>query len=730
MKGAIRMGEKQLPELYPGWKTVRKIGAGSFGTVYEIERDLFGRIEKAALKCIAIPQNDSDVEEMYSNGYDDASITAHFENYLSNIVREYSLMAEMKGHTNVVYCDDIRYVPREGGIGWDITIKMELLTPLIRALGADFGEEQVIRLGKDICRALVLCQDRDIIHRDIKPQNIFVSKTGDYKLGDFGIAKTVERTTGGTKIGTYSYMAPEVYHSKPYGSSADLYSLGLVMYWLLNERRLPFLPLPPKCPTYEETETARHRRFMGEKLPAPKNGCEELKKIVLKACAFDPKERYASAQEMLEALNGLTTVQEELVPAPEEPASPVRIESEDDRTMGLFFTLKSEPKSEPKPELKPEPKPTSKIDLKIEPKPELKLEPKLASKPVPKPESKLEPKPERKPEPVTERRPQTLQQKKPIWLFCAGAVLLVGIVMFLCVHIWSEPTCEKPAICKLCGKSSGDALGHFWTDATCTDPYRCTRCGYTNGEPYGHLWTDGVCAICGAGANGDFDEQEHLSMPDREPSDATDWEKNLLKFSNPSSPYVYDTDILKNSVKSVRFLNSLEAMPDNAVDVSQGGDGSVMLWAESDGHYFHLYFGANGGINAKDACCKLFIQYTSLEKIDFGGNFRTDEVQDMSYMFSGCEQLLALNLSSFQTSEVRDMREMFYHCSSLETVDLSSFDTRNVQYMGRMFNGCEKLLEVDLSSFDTSNLTYRWSQDDIFHNCPAGDEWMHLLPKH
>lgn len=483
------MEEKQLPELYPGWKTVRKLGAGSFGTVYEIERDLFGRIEKAALKCITIPQNDSDVEEMYSNGYDDASITAHFENYLSNIVREYSLMAEMKGHTNVVYCDDIRYVPREEGVGWDITIKMELLTPLLRFLGPDFGEEQVVRLGSDICRALVLCRDRDIVHRDIKPQNIFVSKTGDYKLGDFGIAKTVERTTGGTKIGTYSYMAPEVYHSKPYGSGADIYSLGLVMYWLLNERRLPFLPLPPKSPTYDETETARHRRFIGEKLPEPKNGSEALKRIVLKACAFDPKERYASAQEMLEALNGLTTVQEELVPAPEEPAPPVRMESEDDRTMGLFFTLKSEPKSEPKPEPMPEPKPEPKIDLKIESKPKLKLEP--------KPEPKAEPKPEPKPEPATERRTQTQQQKKPIWLLCAGAVLLVGIVMFLCVHIWSEPTCEEPATCKLCGKISGDALGHFWTDATCTDPYRCIKCGESNGEPWGHRWEDGVCSRCG-----------------------------------------------------------------------------------------------------------------------------------------------------------------------------------------------------------------------------------------
>ena len=84
---------------YPGWETVRLIGRGSFGAVYEIRRDVLGLTEKAALKHISIPQNQSDVEELYSSGYDETSITAHYESYLADIVREYQLMAEMKGHT-------------------------------------------------------------------------------------------------------------------------------------------------------------------------------------------------------------------------------------------------------------------------------------------------------------------------------------------------------------------------------------------------------------------------------------------------------------------------------------------------------------------------------------------------------------------------------------------------------------------------------------------------------
>jgi hypothetical protein len=299
------MEGKEAYPVYPGWETVRLIGRGSFGAVYEIQRTLFGKVEKAALKQISIPQDQSDVEELYSSGYDEASITAHYQSFLADIVKEYQMMVEMKGHTNVVNCDDIRYVQRDSGVGWDIYMKMELLTPMMKSLDLVADEKQVIKLGKDMASALVLCRHRNIIHRDIKPQNIFVSKDGDFKLGDFGIAKTAEKTSGGTKIGTYNYMAPEVYNNQPYGHEADIYSLGMVMYWLLNERRLPFYPDPPAVPKSSDMDRARLRRFQGEPIPAPLHGSPALQQIVLKACAFDPKDRYRSAEDMLRELDEL-----------------------------------------------------------------------------------------------------------------------------------------------------------------------------------------------------------------------------------------------------------------------------------------------------------------------------------------------------------------------------------------------------------------------------------------
>lgn len=292
-----------LYPVWPGWETVRIIGRGGYGAVYEIARcDCNGEIERAAMKVISIPQNPGVIETMYSEGYDTESITRTLEKYSNDIVSEYSIMRKLNGTANVVSCDDYRKVRHTDGFGWDIFIRMELLTPLTKALPEHVSEETVVKIALDLTSALELCSRFSIVHRDIKPQNIFVSDLGDYKLGDFGIAKTMERTMTGTIVGTYNYMAPEVFSSRPYGSAADIYSLGLVLYWLLNERRLPFLPLPPAALSAEEDEQARIRRLRGERIPAPKNGGAELRRIVLKACEFTPENRYRSAAEMHEDL--------------------------------------------------------------------------------------------------------------------------------------------------------------------------------------------------------------------------------------------------------------------------------------------------------------------------------------------------------------------------------------------------------------------------------------------
>ena len=284
---------------FPGWEVVRKIGEGSFGGVYEIHRTLpGGRVEKCALKKLAVPRNDGEIQELISQSFSTESITAHYKNQMGELVNEYSLTQELSSCKNVVGCYDVRFIQHDDGIGWDIYIRMELLNPLRQALSTEYQEATVLRLGLDMCNALLACQEHSIIHRDIKPENILVSDRGEFKLGDFGIAKVSERTGTGTMTGTMGYMAPEVANRQHYGPQADIYSLGMVLYWMMNRRTLPFLPYPPAIPSALQRQEAANRRLAGEAFPPPVNGSRELKAIVMKACAFSTDKRYQTVREL------------------------------------------------------------------------------------------------------------------------------------------------------------------------------------------------------------------------------------------------------------------------------------------------------------------------------------------------------------------------------------------------------------------------------------------------
>ena len=294
-----------------GWSITRLLGEGSYGRVFEIERAEFAQTYRAALKVITVPQSKAEIESILSEGMSTPQAEAYFHGIVEELMHEFSIMFKLKGTANVVSCEDLRVLEHPDGIGWDILIRMELLHPLLPYVYEHpMARRDIIRLGIDICKALELCQRYNIIHRDIKPENIFISDNGDYKLGDFGIARTIERTSSGlSKKGTYSYMAPEVYAGREYGFSVDTYSLGLVLYRMLNKNRGPFLPQPPEAITYDNREQALARRVSGEPLPRPFYGEGRLGEIVLKACAFDPKDRYSSPQQLRQELEAILYTQ-------------------------------------------------------------------------------------------------------------------------------------------------------------------------------------------------------------------------------------------------------------------------------------------------------------------------------------------------------------------------------------------------------------------------------------
>ena len=306
---------KRYEPFFGSWHIKRFIGAGSYGKVFEIERRDFDMVFTGALKAITIPADKSEYEQVLEAGMDREGASTYFRDYVQELNREIALMSRLKGHSNIVSYEDHQIIPHEDGIGWDILIRMELLKPINDALrqNKSFTRAEVIRLGTDLCRALEVCGQYNIIHRDIKPANIFISDTGDYKLGDFGVARIASASTGAsTRAGTVNYMAPEVFRGEKYTANVDIYSLGLVMYQLLNANRMPFYPPYPQPITFSAAEQARARRLAGEALPLPSGAQDALGQLVCKACAPDPAQRFASPLALRKALEALPQAQ----PAP------------------------------------------------------------------------------------------------------------------------------------------------------------------------------------------------------------------------------------------------------------------------------------------------------------------------------------------------------------------------------------------------------------------------------
>ena len=300
--------DKDVPvSVWPEWELIEKIGEGSFGKVYKAKRTERGRSFYSAIKIISIPASKGELDSVRSEMKNEQSTREYFRNLVEDCIQEIYTMEHFCGNSHVVSFEDFKVVEYLDEIGWDISIRMEYLTSFMDyCTGKELTEKEVIKLGCDLAMALIYCRKLNIIHRDVKPENIFVSRFGDFKLGDFGTAREQAHTMSNmSKKGTYSYMAPEIYKGEKYDSSIDIYSLGIVLYKLMNQNRLPFLSLDKQLITYRDKETALARRMAGEKMPAPVNASAAFSHIILKACAYEPGKRYRKPEDMLRDLEKL-----------------------------------------------------------------------------------------------------------------------------------------------------------------------------------------------------------------------------------------------------------------------------------------------------------------------------------------------------------------------------------------------------------------------------------------
>jgi class 3 adenylate cyclase len=218
--------------------------------------------------------------------------------------REAEAMGRLGDHPNVVTIHDI------GEEGSDLFLVSQYMSggdlagQLAQAEDRRLAIAEAVRIATDVARALEHAHAHNVVHRDIKPQNVWLAPDGTAKLGDFGLAMAADRsrlTQEGTMVGTVTYMPPEQGLGRSADARSDLYSLGTVMYEALCGVP-PFVggdaasiisqhvSMIPVAPSWHRPEVPR-----------------ALEQLVLKLLAKAPEERPQSASETREALEAITS---------------------------------------------------------------------------------------------------------------------------------------------------------------------------------------------------------------------------------------------------------------------------------------------------------------------------------------------------------------------------------------------------------------------------------------
>lgn len=290
----------KIQKIWPGYHVEGVLGQGGFGRVYKVSRESLGAKIFSAVKVVHIPPEPSQVEELISEGYDLVTVKNYFHDMVNDFLRENKAMEDLKGASNIVIIEDSYVEQEEDGIGWTIFIRMEYLESLKNLVKAyELNAEDIVTLGIDICNALIVCEQKSIVHRDIKPDNIFINEFGNFKLGDFGAARKMNHLkTSMTQIGTSMYMAPELFRGDKADNRVDIYSLGIMLYRFANYGRFPFMKPAPHPVNPGDREEALLVRLKGEAVPLPSGVPMQLGQIIAKACAFRPEDRYQSANEL------------------------------------------------------------------------------------------------------------------------------------------------------------------------------------------------------------------------------------------------------------------------------------------------------------------------------------------------------------------------------------------------------------------------------------------------
>jgi hypothetical protein len=225
---------------------------------------------------------------------------AHEEGFSQRFVREAKAIARLD-HPNILPVYDFG---QSDGLSY-IVMKYVTAGTLKDRLGKPLTAQESLGILQQIAAALDHAHDRGLLHRDVKPGNILIDESGWVYLSDFGLAKmvegSVELTDTGTGVGTPAYMSPEHGQGLKVDERTDVYSLGIVLYEMSTGR----------VPYEAETPMAVVVKHITSPLPLPRTINptipEPVERVILKALAKDPKDRFTRAGDMVKALEVAVT---------------------------------------------------------------------------------------------------------------------------------------------------------------------------------------------------------------------------------------------------------------------------------------------------------------------------------------------------------------------------------------------------------------------------------------
>ena len=293
--------------------------------------------DKYIVKVISLPPSQTQVDALKLAGVvsDDDSIRHYFQERSIETITEIETLQALSRHEGFMPCEGYQLEPSEDGLGFDIY----MLSPYRRSLERQFTKRpftqlDAINLGMDICSALMACRRNGYLFVNLKPNNIYLTPNGEFKISDLGFLNM-----GNLKYATIpsqyisDYTAPEMKDAfATPNTSIDIYALGAILYSVYNGGVLPSVD--------------------ADVPPAPQYADEELAAIIVKACSKNPEDRWEDPAQMGQALvnymqkNGAEDLPI-VPPAPVEPEISASDEQEADREIQSIAALIADVEDEP-----------------------------------------------------------------------------------------------------------------------------------------------------------------------------------------------------------------------------------------------------------------------------------------------------------------------------------------------------------------------------------------------